>query len=199
MSSTQASNLGAVATILPVTPWRLPITSPVDFSLLNISQVPPLLSISTTTAWIQALTLSPLSTFSPVSNHLNKNRSCHSHPEYTGSLTPQLALDKHYSRNRWNRNIEVLRPFQCFNGVNNAEYMQLMWSYECLGMWWLYPWMTSIIVLRKGCTFGLPGLHSWKGLLAHTTGCLPASMLSSSCPSLKRLEKMNYFHSSSYR
>lgn len=53
--------------------------------------------------------------------------------------------------------------------------------------------MTSIIVLRKACTFGLPGLHSWKGLLAHTTGCLPASMLSSPCPSLRRLEKWTTF------
>lgn len=53
--------------------------------------------------------------------------------------------------------------------------------------------MTSIIVLRKACTFGLPALHSWKGLPAHTTGCLPASMLSSPYPSLRRLETRTTF------
>lgn len=48
--------------------------------LLNRSQVQPLRSISPTSALIQALILSPLSTSSPVLNPMTENSSSHSHP-----------------------------------------------------------------------------------------------------------------------
>lgn len=71
-----------------------------------------------------------------------------------------------------------------FYVVKNAEYVQLMSSYD-----WAQDERLQCAI-SKGCTFRLTGWPSWKGLLAHTTGGLPASALSAPCPSpLKRLKK----------
>lgn len=74
----------------------------------NVPQIPSVFSIVTTDALIQALTLSPI--LNPQLRIDNVTLILKTHQ----SLTPQLAFGKLYSRNEWNRNIEVLRIIQCF-------------------------------------------------------------------------------------
>ena len=89
VSSTRASNPGAISDYLPLTPPRLPVTSSVGFCLRHISQVPP---SSPTLQQVPVFRLSPSLPGAPPFQSQTPKESFKPLPAWIHiSLTPSLA------------------------------------------------------------------------------------------------------------
>ena len=89
ISSTRASNPGAISDYLPLTPPRLPVTSSVGFCLRHISQVPP---SSPTLQQVPVFRLSPSLPGAPPFQSQTPQESFKPLPAWIHiSLTPSLA------------------------------------------------------------------------------------------------------------